>query len=206
MFSKKTPVKVEYGLGEHDDPDSDEYEGRVITAEFDEFTLVHCYIPNSGQKLERLEWRTKTWDPAMLAHLKSCETNLKKPVIWCGDLNVAHLDIDVHDPKGNKNKTAGFTDAERENFSLVLKEGFVDLYRQLYPQEKDCYTYWGYRFQSRSKNKGWRLDYYVASPAIVDRLEDVRVMKNLLGSDHAPVVLSLTTAIAAAPKLLEAPE
>eukprot|EP00232_Nephroselmis_pyriformis_P005876 CAMPEP_0182910476 /NCGR_PEP_ID=MMETSP0034_2-20130328/36344_1 /TAXON_ID=156128 /ORGANISM="Nephroselmis pyriformis, Strain CCMP717" /LENGTH=293 /DNA_ID=CAMNT_0025046839 /DNA_START=43 /DNA_END=921 /DNA_ORIENTATION=- len=180
LFSKVKPLSVSLGLGipEHDG------EGRVITAEYEDLYLVGAYVPNSGQKLERLEYRTTQWDPSMLAHLK--ELDAKKPVVWTGDLNVAHGEIDLFNPKGNKNKTAGFCDGERNNFSKVLSEGFVDAWRERNP-EGVLYTYWSIRANCRPQNKGWRLDYFVVSERLMERVKELPVFTDVPGSDHCPV-------------------
>lgn len=179
------PLSVQHGLGkaEHDD------EGRVITLEFPGFFYVHSYVPNAGQALERLAYRTEQWDVDMLAHLKRLEAS--KPVIWTGDLNVAHREIDIHDPKGNQ-KSAGFTKEERAGFDKVLAAGFVDVFRHLHPDEHDsCYTYWSYRSNARAQNKGWRLDYFVVSPALVPRVLASWIDRRPVFSDHVPILLDL---------------
>ncbi|XP_043914233.1 DNA-(apurinic or apyrimidinic site) endonuclease isoform X1 [Protopterus annectens] len=183
MLSKKKPIKVTYGIGveEHDK------EGRVITAEFDKFFLVAAYVPNSGRGLVRLEYRQK-WDVDFRAYLKSLDK--KKPLILCGDLNVAHKEIDLKNPKTNK-KTAGFTVEEREGFTSLLEEGFADSFRHLYPDTQYAYTFWTYMMNARGKNVGWRLDYFVLSDALLDNLCDSKIRSKVMGSDHCPITLLL---------------
>ncbi|OQS06656.1 exodeoxyribonuclease [Thraustotheca clavata] len=185
IFSKVEPLSVldEIVLdGKVDD------EGRFIALEFERYWVVHTYVPNSGQKLDRLEYRTKKWDVAMFEKLKELEKT--KPVIWCGDLNVAHQEIDIHDPKNN-HKSAGFTDKERESFGTLLQDGFVDTFRHKYP-EKQEYSYFSYRFGARGKNKGWRLDYFVTSSSLLPHIEDSCIRSAITGSDHLPIALTLT--------------
>ncbi|RLN47976.1 hypothetical protein BBJ28_00013577 [Nothophytophthora sp. Chile5] len=171
IFSKTKPlsVKDELVVGEHTSKGAGpnggkDQEGRFLALEFPRFWLVHTYVPNAGGKLERLDYRTKQWDQAILRELQAMEKS--KPVIWCGDLNVAHQEIDIHDPKGNRNKSAGFTDAERESFGGILDSGFVDTFRHLHPDTQE-FSYFGYRNNMRAKNKGWRLDYFVVSKALM---------------------------------------
>jgi len=175
-FTKHKPISVFYDLGvpEHD------LEGRIITLEYDNFYLVNCYTPNSGRELQRLEYRTTKWDPDFRAFLK--KLNDKKHVILCGDLNVAHTKIDVHVQK----RYAGATDEERAEFSLLLKEGFVDAFRYLYPKDKE-YTFFSSYFDARSENKGWRLDYYVVDNKAIKSVKDVKMRKEIIGSDHCPM-------------------
>jgi len=184
VFSKTEPISITYGLGikEHDT------EGRTITVEYDTFYLVNTYIPNSGAKLERLAYRTKEWDTALLAHLKKLEE--KKPIIWTGDLNVAHDNIDLANPDTN-HKTAGFTNEERANFTKLLGSGFVDTYRQMYPKEKK-FSFWTYKRNSRQSNVGWRLDYFVVSSSFLPRVKDSFMRSLVMGSDHCPIGLLLT--------------
>lgn len=192
VLSKLEPLSVIYGIPGTgiDEKGHVDYEGRVITIEFEKAYVVQCYVPNSGAKLDRLEYRTNTWDPALLNHLNSLK--LKKHVIWTGDLNVAHLDIDVHDPISNRNKTAGFTDAERENFSKVLDHGYSDVYRKFYPEESTRnYTYFSYRFNCRAKNKGWRLDYFVVNDDLLESVSGISIGSTQLGSDHLPLILTM---------------
>jgi len=178
VFSKTEPISITYGLGikQHDT------EGRTITVEYDTFYLVNTYIPNSGAKLERLAYRTKEWDAALLAHLKKLEE--KKPIIWTGDLNVAHDNIDLAKPDSN-HKTAGFTNEERANFTKLLGSGFVDTYRQLYPKEQK-YSFWTYKRNSRASNIGWRLDYFVVSSSFLPRVKDSFMRSLIMGSGHCP--------------------
>ena len=183
MFTKREPMNVTYGIGikEHDK------EGRVITAEFEEYFVVTVYTPNSQRELTRLEYRM-TWEEAFLNYIKSLDE--KKPVIFCGDLNVAHKEIDLKNPKTNR-KNAGFTDEERACFSKVLESGFVDTFRYFYPDMKDIYSWWSYMFQARAKNAGWRIDYFVTSERLNEKLEDAKIHTTVMGSDHCPVELTL---------------
>ncbi|MBR6666505.1 MAG: exodeoxyribonuclease III [Lachnospiraceae bacterium] len=183
MFTKKEPLNVTYGIGveEHD------HEGRVITAEFEEYYVVTVYTPNSQRELARLNYRM-TWEEAFLNYIKSLDA--KKPVIFCGDLNVAHKEIDLKNPKTN-HKNAGFTDEERACFSKVLETGFVDTFRYFYPEMKDIYSWWSYMFQARAKNAGWRIDYFVTSERMNDALTDAKIHTAVMGSDHCPVELTL---------------
>ena len=183
MFTKEKPVQVSYGLGieEHDQ------EGRVITAEFPEYYVVTCYTPNSQSELARLDYRM-TWEEVFLAYLKNLET--KKPVIFCGDLNVAHKEIDLKNPKTNR-KNAGFTDEEREKFTVLLEHGFVDTFRYFYPDQTDIYSWWSYRFQARKKNAGWRIDYFCVSESLKDKLAGASIHTEIEGSDHCPVELDI---------------
>lgn len=183
MFTRKEPLKVTYGMGveEHD------HEGRVITAEFEKYFCVTVYVPNSQRELTRLDYRMQ-WEEAFLKYLKKLEET--KPVIYCGDLNVAHQEIDLKNPKTNHNN-AGFTDKERKCFSTVLENGFVDTFRYFYPDEKDAYSWWSYMGQARSRNVGWRIDYFVVSESLKDLLADAKIHAQVLGSDHCPVELDL---------------
>lgn len=182
LYTKKEPLKVSYGIGskKHDK------EGRVITAEFEKFHFVTAYIPNSGRGLPRLPYREE-WDADFLEYLKKLDK--AKPVILCGDLNVAHEEIDLANPKANANKTAGFTKEEREGFTKLLNAGFIDTYRHLYPNVKGSYSWWSYMNNSRSKNVGWRLDYFVISERLKDSLCDSIIRSQVQGSDHCPVTL-----------------
>lgn len=186
IFTKEEPMSVSYGLGleEHDQ------EGRVITLEFPDFYMVTVYTPNSQDGLARLDYRM-TWEEEFLKYLKKLEE--KKPVIFCGDLNVAHKEIDLKNPKTNR-KNAGFTDEEREKFSVLLENGFIDTFRYFYPDLKDAYSWWSYRFHAREKNAGWRIDYFLVSPQLKERLEDAVIYKDVFGSDHCPVALILKEA------------
>lgn len=181
IFTKEEPLSVAYGIGaeEHDK------EGRVIAAEFEEYYVVTCYTPNSQNELARLPYRM-TWEEAFLAYLKKLEE--KKPVIICGDLNVAHKEIDLKNPKTNR-KNAGFTDEERAKFSGLLEAGFVDTYRHFFPETEGVYSWWSYRFSARQKNAGWRIDYFCVSESLKDRLESAAIHTEVLGSDHCPVEL-----------------
>jgi exodeoxyribonuclease-3 len=183
VFTKKEPLSVAYGIGieEHD------HEGRVITLEFDEFYLVTVYTPNSQNELARLDYRMQ-WEDDFLAYLKGLEG--KKPVIFCGDLNVAHQEIDLKNPKTNR-KNAGFTDEERAKFTTVTKSGFIDTYRYFYPDTEGVYSWWSYRFKAREKNAGWRIDYFCVSESLKDRLDDAKIHTEIFGSDHCPVELDL---------------
>ena len=183
IFTKQEPISVQYGIGieEHD------HEGRVITLEFEDFYMVTVYTPNSQDGLKRLDYRMQ-WETDFLAYLKKLEE--KKGVIFCGDLNVAHQEIDLKNPKTNR-KNAGFTDEERAKFGEVLKSGFIDTFRYFYPDVKDVYSWWSYRFSARAKNAGWRIDYFCVSECLKDRLEDAKILTDVLGSDHCPVQLDL---------------
>ena len=183
IFTKKEPLSVQYGIGieEHD------HEGRVITLEFDDFYMVTVYTPNSQDELKRLEYRMR-WETDFLAYLKKLEET--KPVIFCGDLNVAHKEIDLKNPKTNR-RNPGFTDEERGKFTEVLESGFVDTFRHFYPDMENIYSWWSYRFSARAKNTGWRIDYFCVSESLKDRLEDAKILTEILGSDHCPVELDL---------------
>lgn len=181
VFTKQEPLAVSYGMGieEHDQ------EGRVITLEFAEYYFVTVYTPNSQNELARLPYRMQ-WEDDFLAYLKKLEE--KKPVIFCGDLNVAHKEIDLKNPKTNR-KNAGFTDEEREKFSKLLEAGFVDTFRYFYPDVTGIYSWWSYRFSARAKNAGWRIDYFVVSECLKDRLIDAKILTDVMGSDHCPIEL-----------------
>ena len=183
LFTKKEPLQVTYGIGveEHD------HEGRVITAEFDDYYVVTVYVPNSQRELARLDYR-KEWEAAFLTYIKSLDE--EKPVIYCGDLNVAHQEIDLKNPKTNHNN-AGFTDDERKCFGKVLESGFIDSFRYFYPEVKEAYSWWSYMFQARAKNAGWRIDYFVVSKRLQERLQDAKIHAQVQGSDHCPVELEL---------------
>lgn len=183
MFTKEEPISVSYGIGieEHD------REGRVITAEFPEYFVVTCYTPNSKDGLARLPYRME-WEEAWRSYLKGLEQ--KKPVIFCGDLNVAHQEIDLKNPKTNR-KNAGFTDEEREKFTKLLDAGFIDTYRYFYPDQEGVYSWWSYRFKAREKNAGWRIDYFCVSECLKDRLLGATIHTEVMGSDHCPVELTL---------------
>ena len=183
LFTKREPVRVTYGLGtpEHD------HEGRVITAEFEDLFVVTCYTPNSQDELKRLDYRM-TWEDAFRGYV--AELAKQKPVVFCGDLNVAHREIDLKNPKTNR-KNAGFTDEERGKFTELLGAGFVDTFRYFYPDQEGIYSWWSYRFQARQKNAGWRIDYFVVSEDLTPRLSDAKIHTEVLGSDHCPVELDL---------------
>ena len=183
IFTKKEPLSVVNGIGieEHDK------EGRVITLEFEEFYMVTVYTPNSQNELARLDYRME-WEDAFLAYLKKLE--VKHPVIVCGDLNVAHKEIDLKNPKTNR-KNAGFTDEEREKFSVLLDNGFVDTFRHFYPDKEGIYSWWSYRFQARAKNAGWRIDYFLVSECMKNKLQDAKILTEVQGSDHCPVELDI---------------
>ena len=181
LFTKKEPISVTYGIGieEHD------HEGRVITAEFEDFYFITVYVPNSQNELARLDYRMQ-WEKDFLAYIKKLEET--KPVIYCGDLNVAHNEIDLKNPKTNHHN-AGFTDEERGAFSRVIESGMIDTYRYFYPDKKDIYSCWSYRFHAREKNAGWRIDYFVVSESLKDRLVSADIHTDIEGSDHCPVEL-----------------
>lgn len=183
IFTKEEPIEVTYGIGidEHD------HEGRVITAEFKDYYFITVYVPNSQDGLKRLEYRMK-WEDDFLDYIK--ELDKIKPVIYCGDLNVAHEEIDIKNPATNHHN-AGFTDEEREKFSKVLSEGFIDSYRYFYPDLADTYSWWSYRFKARERNAGWRIDYFVVSEKLKDKMKDAKIHSNILGSDHCPVELDI---------------
>lgn len=183
IFSRQEPLNVAYGIGvpEHD------HEGRVIAAEYPEYYVVTVYTPNSQRELTRLDYRME-WEAAFLAYLKKLEE--RKPVIYCGDLNVAHREIDLKNPKSNRHN-AGFTDEERACFTKVLENGFVDTFRHFYPDLEGAYSWWSYMAQSRARNIGWRIDYFVCSEALRDRLRDAKIHARVMGSDHCPVELEL---------------
>lgn len=184
IFTKVEPLNVTYGMGieEHDQ------EGRVITLEFEKFHMVTVYTPNSQNELARLPYRM-TWEEAFLAHLKKLEET--KPVIFCGDLNVAHKEIDLKNPKSNR-KNAGFSDEERAKFTDLLANGFIDTFRYFYPDLEQTYSWWSYRFSARTKNAGWRIDYFCVSEVLKDYLVDGKIHADILGSDHCPVELEIT--------------
>lgn len=186
IFTRQAGIEVEpdMGIKKHDQ------EGRVLTASFPDFYLVTVYTPNSGRGLERLEYRT-TWDSAFLKHVKKLEQ--EKPVIICGDLNVAHQAIDLANPKRNYNKTAGYTQDEIDGFSNLLENGFVDIFRKRNPELEGAYTYWNYMFNARENNKGWRIDYFLVSKSLEDSVEEVEIYPDLHGSDHCPVGIVIKT-------------
>lgn len=181
IFCKEEPLSVSYGINieKHD------HEGRVITLEFDQFYMVTVYTPNSQDELRRLDYRME-WEDDFLAYLKTLEQT--KPVIVCGDLNVAHKEIDLKNPKTNRTN-AGFTDEERAKFTALMEAGFIDSFRHFYPDLEGAYSWWSYRFHAREKNAGWRIDYFLTSASLKDSLKDALIYKDVLGSDHCPVGL-----------------
>ena len=181
IFSKVEPINVNYGIGieEHDK------EGRVITLEFENFFMINIYTPNSKRELERLEYR-KVWEDEIRKYLLNL--NKKKPVIMCGDLNVAHNEIDLKNPKTNKGN-AGFTDEERQKMTELLDAGFIDTFRYIYPDKKDCYSWWSYMGHAREKNVGWRIDYFIVSKDFAKNVKDAKIFPEIMGSDHCPVGL-----------------
>ena len=183
IFTKKEPINVTYGLGieQHDK------EGRIITLEFEKFYLVNCYTPNSKRELERLEYRM-IWEDEVRKYLK--KLNKIKPVIYCGDLNVAHKEIDLKNPKTNT-QSAGFTIEERTKMTELLDSGFTDSFRYLYPDKEEAYTWWSYMFHAREKNVGWRIDYFITSKDIENKIEDSIIHSEILGSDHCPIELQI---------------
>lgn len=183
IFTKEKPLSVAYGIGieEHD------HEGRVITLEYADYYFITVYTPNSKDGLARLPYRME-WEADFLSYLKKLEE--KKPVIFCGDLNVAHKEIDLKNPKSN-HKNPGFTDEERGRFTALMESGFIDTFRHFYPDLENVYSWWSYRFSARSKNIGWRIDYFVVSGALQSRLKDALIYQDVLGSDHCPVGLIL---------------
>ena len=183
IFTKKEPLKVSYGIGieEHDK------EGRVITLEFDKFYMVNCYTPNSGRELARLEYRM-TWEDEFKKYL--IKLDKQKPVIICGDLNVAHTEIDLKNQKSNR-KNAGFTDEERSKIEELLNSGFTDSFRKMYPDKEGAYTWWSYMFNARANNAGWRIDYFLVSDRISKNIKDAYIYSEIMGSDHCPVGLEI---------------
>lgn len=169
--------------GDEKDP-----EGRTLTVETEKFYLVNTYVPNSGQKLDRLSWRTTTWDPTLLEYLNNLQK--KKPVVWCGDLNVARHDYDLAKPKTNT-KTAGFTPQERQSFEKVFTAGYIDSFRHLYPDKRDAYSFWSYKRNSRENNVGWRIDYFITSHSLKEKIEEASIFDKVTGSDHCPIQLIL---------------
>ena len=183
VFSRKEPLSVTYGIGQEEF----DHEGRVITLEFPEFFFITVYTPNSQDGLARLPWRM-AWEDAFLSYLKSLDE--KKPVIFCGDLNVAHQEIDLKNPKSNT-KNAGFTPEERQKMTVLLSSGFTDTFRFFYPDLRDAYSWWSYRFHAREKNAGWRIDYFIVSDRLRNRLSGAAIHNEIFGSDHCPVELTL---------------
>lgn len=183
IFTKEKPLSVAYGLGieKHDT------EGRLITLEFEYFYLVNSYTPNSQQKLKRLDYRME-WEDDLRAYLKDLDQ--KKPVILCGDLNVAHNEIDLSNPSNNR-RNPGFSDEERQKMTELLEAGFIDSFRYFYPDAKDRYSWWSYRTAARTRNVGWRIDYFIVSEKLKDRMIDADILDEVMGSDHCPVLLEL---------------
>ena len=183
MFTKIEPISVSYGMG----VEKYDTEGRLITAEFSDFYLITCYTPNSQQELKRLDFRIK-WENELRKYIAELEKI--KPVILCGDLNVAHQEIDLKNPKSNR-KNAGFSDEEREKMTQLLNHGFIDTYRYLYPLQEGVYSWWSYRFKAREKNAGWRIDYFIVSDSLKDKIIDATIETEIMGSDHCPVTLTI---------------
>lgn len=183
IFTKKEPLAVTNGIG----IDEHNTEGRVITLEFQDFFFVTCYTPNSQNELKRLDYRMK-WEDDFREYL--LRLNKKKPVILCGDLNVAHNEIDLKNPKTNR-KNAGFSDEEREKMTTLLNSGFTDSFRYLYPDKEGIYSWWSYRFNARKNNAGWRIDYFITSDSIKDKIIDSKIHTDIMGSDHCPVELDI---------------
>lgn len=183
VFTRQEPLSVRYGIG----VDEFDHEGRVLTLEMPQFYLVSCYTPNSQDGLKRLEYRMR-WEDAFLSYLKSLER--EKPVVLCGDLNVAHQEIDIRNPKSNR-MNAGFTDQEREKMTRLLNAGFVDTFRALHPDETGAYSWWSYRFHARENNAGWRIDYFIVSESLRGHVREAAIHPEIFGSDHCPVELVL---------------
>ena len=183
VFTRLEPLSVAYGIGseEHD------REGRAITLEFEDFYLVNCYVPNAQRELTRLDWRME-WEDALREYLLGLDS--RKPVIYCGDLNVAHQEIDLKNAKSNRGN-AGFTDEERSKLTELLEAGFVDSFRHLYPDKTGAYSWWSYMFHAREKNAGWRIDYFLVSKSIADKINDSVIHPDIMGSDHCPVELDI---------------
>ena len=183
IFTKQKPKSIKYGIGieEHDK------EGRVITLEFENFYMVDIYTPNSKRELERLDYR-QVWEDEIRKYL--LELNQKKPVIMCGDFNVAHKEIDLKNPKTNR-RNAGFTDEERNKMTELLEAGFIDTFRYLYPEKTDCYSWWSYMGRAREKNVGWRIDYFITSKDIKEKIKEAKIYADIMGSDHCPVGLEI---------------
>lgn len=183
MWTKEKPLQVTYGMGveEHD------REGRILTAEFETCYVMTCYTPNSQNELKRLPYRMR-WEEAFLRYIK--ELSGKKPLIYCGDLNVAHEEIDLKNPASNR-KNAGFTDEEREKMTQVLASGFTDSFRYLYPEQRDAYSWWSYRMKARERNIGWRIDYFIVSDVLRKNIREAKIHDEIPGSDHCPVELQI---------------
>ena len=184
VFTKQEPLSVRYGVGEDDGED----EGRILTLEFADFLLVNVYTPNSQRDLARIGYRLE-WEDRILQHL--IDLDKKKPVIYCGDLNVAHHEIDLRNPKSNIGNS-GFTDEERGKMTSLLDAGFIDSFRHFYPQQEGAYTWWSYMNKVRERNIGWRIDYFIVSESLKDRLKEAEIHCDVMGSDHCPVVLELS--------------
>jgi len=183
IFTRREPISVTYDFGD----DQHRHEGRVITAEYEDFYLVCCYTPNSQDGLKRLDYRM-VWEEDIRAYLM--ELDQVKPVIYCGDLNVAHEEIDIKNPKTNR-KNAGFTDQERQKMTELLSSGFVDTFRHMYPDKTGAYSWWSYRFNARANNAGWRIDYFIVSERLREKIKTADIWNEVMGSDHCPVVLEL---------------
>lgn len=183
IFTKEEPLSAAYGM----DVDKHDHEGRLITLEYPEFYLVNCYTPNAQDGLARIDYRME-WEDDLLDYLQSLDKT--KPVIYCGDLNVAHREIDLKNPKTNRNN-AGFSDQERGKIDRLFHSGFTDAFRHLYPDKEGAYSWWSYRFNARANNAGWRIDYFVVSDRLKDRVEDVVIHADITGSDHCPVSIKL---------------
>ena len=183
IFSRQEPLSVTYDFGE----DIHRHEGRIITAEYPAFYLVCCYTPNSKDQLARLDYRM-TWEDDLRKYL--LELDAKKPVVYCGDLNVAHTEIDLKNPKTNR-RNPGFTDEERGKLTCLLESGFIDTFRYLYPEKTGAYSWWSYRAQARKNNSGWRIDYFIVSERLKEQIQDAHIRSEVLGSDHCPVILEL---------------
>ncbi|MCF0228521.1 MAG: exodeoxyribonuclease III [Parasporobacterium sp.] len=183
VFTRQEPLKVCYGIG----VDEFDHEGRVITLEFEKFFFITVYVPNSQDGLKRLDWRM-AWEDEFLSYIKKLDE--KKPVIYCGDLNVAHKEIDLKNPSSNR-KNAGFTDEERAKMTNILSSGFTDSFRYFYPDKEQIYSWWSYRFNARANNAGWRIDYFICSDSLRPVLKDSRILTDIYGSDHCPVELDI---------------
>lgn len=183
VFTKKEPINVTYGL----DKEEHDKEGRIITLEYENFFLVNCYTPNSKRELERLGYR-QVWEDEIREYLVKLDK--KKPVIYCGDLNVAHKEIDLKNPATNHH-SAGFTDEERNKLTELLDVGFIDTFRYMYPDKRDTYSWWSYMFHAREKNAGWRIDYVITSESLKEKIKDAKILGEIMGSDHCPVELDI---------------
>ncbi len=183
VVTKEEPLNVTYGIG----VDVHDHEGRVITLDYPDYYFITVYVPNSQDELKRLDYRM-TFEDDFLAYIKNLEKN--KPVIYCGDLNVAHKEIDLKNPKTNRHN-AGFTDEERGKFQNIIDSGFIDTFRYFYPDKEQIYSWWSYRFHAREKNSGWRIDYFMTSASLADKLKDAKIHTDIFGSDHCPVELDI---------------